>query len=85
MVTPAEKPRGTTAVFRNADELADAVEDEWERLALENGFAHNLVTSIPRRLQAIIDKRKGCPHESARVPTRSKGSGHERARTHTYA
>jgi len=45
--------------FSNPDQLYQAVEEEWERLALDVNFARNLVNSIPRRMQAIIDKRGG--------------------------
>ncbi|KAJ4450827.1 hypothetical protein ANN_02258 [Periplaneta americana] len=40
---------------RNRDELWDQVVDTWEDLAGDQNLFHNLVTSMPDRLRAVIE------------------------------
>ena len=44
---------------RNPDELLDHINREWEALRARPQLANNLVQSMPRRLQEVIEKEGG--------------------------
>jgi len=46
-------------IFRNRDDLYQAVLDEWEIIAEDVAYARNLVESVPRRLQAVAAAHGG--------------------------
>lgn len=51
--------RMTMAQFRTRDDLWDLIENTWEDLMEQQGYVRNLILSMPRRLQAVIDANGG--------------------------
>jgi hypothetical protein len=46
-------------IWRNEHELWDSVYREWNSVANDVDFLHNLISSMPRRLNEVIDKNGG--------------------------
>jgi transposase len=58
------KRRLCKRVFKNREELCIAIEEEWNKIASEDGgrILKNLAHSMPRRLKECIENDGNCTH-----------------------